>query len=132
VSGTTPDRYAYKNWFPSGNSYSFTWAVTGSLLNFLYFDFPGGTPNGIKLGTSSTGTSGNSKGDVFFYDWGLGEGISHASIMVGTGTSANGCVGDYVDYHSKPKKHIFWSLRHENADLMDTTVITLVHISASN
>lgn len=133
VLGGAPDRYAYKNWFPSGNSYSLTWTVVQANMNFLYFDNPGGTNNGLALGTSSTADTFNGVGDVFYFDWGEGLGNSHMNIDVAFGTDpVSGWVGDLVDQHSPPRHKAFWSLRPYNANLMNTTVITLVHILPTN
>jgi hypothetical protein len=62
------------------------------------------------------------KGDVLFYDWGQGLGVSHASMMVGSGTDSDGYVGDWVDTHTNDHRDEFWTLKESNSYWEDTTV----------
>ncbi len=62
------------------------------------------------------------KGDVLFYDWGQGMGVSHVSMMVGSGTDTDGYVGDWIDQHSNDRYHEFWTLKETNAYWQTTTV----------
>ena len=68
---------------------------------------------------------------MIFYDWGLGEGVSHASIQVVYGTDEMGWTGDLVDAHTNPHRHAFWSLRDYNANY-STTWVSVEHIAATN
>jgi hypothetical protein len=71
-------------------------------------------------------------GDVLFYDWGDGAGISHSAIQVGIGLdSASGFSGNYVDYHTTDSYHHFWSLLPYNSRWASTTIY-FMHISANN
>ena len=65
-------------------------------------------------------------GDVLFFNWGQGEGLSHAVIQVGIGTDPNlypnqVWYGNYIDEHTNNRKHAFWSLKPYNADWKTTT-----------
>jgi hypothetical protein len=140
-SGTI-DRYSVKNWYVRRLSngaldwaYSFT--VVKDSLDFLYFDYPGGFANGLALGTATqTTATANSVGDVFYYDWGQGPGLSHESIKVAHGTDPDPThghwIGDLIDAHDSDHFHAYWSLRPYNADLMNSTHIILVHIDVNN
>jgi hypothetical protein len=140
MQGVGNDRTHYTNWWVNhdifGFHWSFSWTVAPDLLNMLYYDGPGGFPVVYK-GPTQEGyynhTSGGAKGDVLFYDWGAGEGVSHTSIQVANGTDPiSGWTGDLVDTHSTDHKHAFWSLQPYNSDRSSFTYITVVHVSASN
>jgi cell wall-associated NlpC family hydrolase len=62
-------------------------------------------------------------GDVLFYNWGQGMGISHAAIQVGTSG-----LGSYVDEHTSNRKQVFWTLKPYNPFWATTTVYE-VHIT---
>jgi hypothetical protein len=147
MSGVGYDETKYLNWWvlkgPQGTfSWSFSWTVSSDLLNMLYYDYPGGFPVVYKSPSqqgSGSASSGGAKGDVLFYDWGAndtggyGIGVSHATIQVGHGTDPDSLwVGDYVDEHTRDRKHAFWSLKPYNADRASTTYITVVHVSPNN
>ena len=94
-----------------------SWSVAHDLYTFLIDNVPGGIPEG-----SFSYNNGKNKapaftpnsvvtGDVLFYDWGTGMGISHDSMQVGWGTDAYGYYGNWVDEHNNYRKHIFWTLR---------------------
>ena len=133
TSNAGGDRSTLANWFANGNSTgnaSFSWSIAPDLMQFLYWQTYGGyarvyAPN--QLGAKS----GVGIGDVLFYDWGQGEGVSHATIQVAYGTDPKGFTGDLVDEHSNDRKHVFWSLEDYNADLSGTTMITAIYISTS-
>ncbi len=55
------------------------------------------------------------KGDVPFYDWDKGQGISHSPMMVGSGTDSANFTGDWIDQHSNPMYHEYWTLEETNA-----------------
>ena len=120
-------------------TWSHSWSVSGDYYNFLSWHYPGGYPQGTAPGTSTGYYTPNSvvTGDVLFYDWGQGMGISHMSIQVGIGydpANPNGQVwyGNYVDTHSTNRYHAFWSLYPYNAAFRATTTIYFMHIDASN
>ncbi|MBC9729843.1 amidase domain-containing protein [Streptomyces sp. TRM68367] len=149
--GGYPFRNAFNNatsdtsWWIEGSGYStsnFTWSdswsVADGYYNFLMADLPGGIPEGTASGTSTAywTPSAMVDGDMLFYDWGQGLGISHATIQVGYGIDPNQYPnkvydGNYVDEHTTNRYHAFWSLYPYNPNA-STTTIYFVHIDASN
>jgi hypothetical protein len=116
-----------------------SWSVAADYYTFLFEDIPGGIPEGAAAGTSTNYYTPNSvvTGDVLFYDWGQGLGVSHATIQVGIGydpNKPNGQVwyGNYIDEHTNNRYHAFWSLYPYNAADRATTTIYFMHIAASN
>jgi hypothetical protein len=138
-NATSPDRsqwWIHYNSFWDNFTWSDSWSHAHNLYNFLLESYPGGTQQGIARGSSTTRYTPNSvvTGDVLFYDWGGGEGISHSAIQVGIGDDAkygHAWYGNYVDYHTNDTYHAFWSLRPRNA-MWSTTTIYFMHISSSN
>jgi Putative amidase domain len=121
----------YQSWYYNSHGNSFTWSVAPDLLNFLYYDYPGGYPVAYRSPYQSN-YSGGQIGDVIFYDWGYGEGVSHTSIQVAVGTDPNSLwYGDLVDQHITDRKHAIWSLRPYNGNAA-TTYMTVVHVDAGN
>ena len=119
-------------------NFSTSWINVQSYDNFLMVDSPGGIPEGTAPGSSTNPYTPDSvvTGDVLFYDWGQGEGMSHAAIQVGIGTDPNMYpnqvwYGNYIDEHTNNRGHAFWSLKPYNAYWASTTVY-FVHISANN
>ncbi|MDT7805889.1 MAG: hypothetical protein QOI78_9322 [Actinomycetota bacterium] len=114
-------------------SWSLTWSVANSYYNFLLAYSPGGVREGTAPGTATNYYTPDSviTGDVLFYDWGQGEGISHAAIQTGIGTDFSGFYGNYVDYHTTDRYHAFWSLVMYNS-LASTTTVYFVHIFPNN
>ena len=120
-------------------AYSHSWAVVQDYWYWLIGQNPGGTQegsfsynNGHNRAPAFTPNSVVT-GDVLFYDWGTGLGISHTSIQVGWGTDQYGYYGNWVDTHTNSHKHIFWTLKDApgNTNWMTTTV-WYMHIWASN
>ena len=130
TSTTSDDHYwfflftsKYRNYI-----YSHSWAVAYDLFTFLRNDVHGwkGTfsyDNGQNKAPAFTPDS-IVTGDVLFYDWGTGEGISHASMQVGIGTDQHGYYGNLVDAHTNAEKHLFWTMKDApgNTNWMTTTV----------
>lgn len=115
-------------------NYSHTWSVANDYRNFLILRYPGGIDEGWAHGSSTANYTPNSMvtGDVLFYDWGQGEGVSHAAIQVGIGTDpGSGWVGNYVDQHSTNRRHAFWSLKPYNVH-WSTTTVRFEHIATNN
>lgn len=119
-------------------SWSDSWAVADGYYNFLMADNPGGVPEGTAPGTSNAYWTPSAvvDGDVLFYDWGQGLGISHSTMQVGYGVDPNMYPnqvwdGNYVDEHTSNRYHAFWSLLPYNPNA-STTTIYFVHIQASN
>ncbi len=148
-AGGQPNAYGYgdpadlRNWweFPKsdvsdiyifGRPASYSATVVPDLKTFL-INSGWGTAEGnfsYKSGNPAPPFTPGSvvTGDVLFYDWGQGNGISHASMQVGIGTDAYGYYGNWVDEHTSNRKHIFWTLRPVNAYFADTTIY-YVHVS---
>jgi hypothetical protein len=122
-------------WVPAGGfTWSLSWPVTANYYNFLIADSPGGIGEGISPGNTAVNYTPNSvvTGDVLFYDWGQGEGLSHATIQVGIGTDpGSGWYGNYVDEHTNDRYHMFWSGWPYNANAA-TTTIYFMHIDSRN
>lgn len=108
--------------------WSNSWSVSGDLYHFLL-----NTGRGRLVSifypplTETSGSDGGLPGDVVFYDWGQGLGISHASIQVAYGTDPiyHG-TGSLVDQHTSPRYHEIWSLDPTNA-YVQTTYAYVVH-----
>jgi hypothetical protein len=142
MQGFDGDTTKYVNWYIYKENFlnwkhSMSWGSASNLLNFLYYDGPGGSPLAHKTpaqGTSGFHQSGGATGDVIFYDWGLGEGISHVAIQVGYGidNQAPAWEGSLVDYHTTDREKAFWSLRPHNANRAATTYFTVVKINSAN
>jgi hypothetical protein len=66
-------------------------------------------------------------GDVLFYDWGTGLGISHAAMQVAAGRAPNGQVGSVIDEHTSNREHAFWSLKDYDPYWRNTTIY-FVHV----
>lgn len=60
------------------------------------------------------------KGDVLFFEW-TNEGISHANMMVGSGTDGI-YVGDWIDQHSTDRKHEYWVMIPTNPNWQQETI----------
>lgn len=142
MQGFDGDTTKYTNWYIYKENFlnwkhSMSWGSASNLLNFLWKDAPGGSPLAYKApnqGTIGFKQSGGQQGDVIFYDWGMGEGISHVAIQVAFGfdDQAPGWEGSLVDYHSTDREKAFWSLRPHNGNRAATTYFTIVRVSANN
>lgn len=116
-------------WWNWSNSYS----MAPDLYNFLQWHYPGGWNWGTTSGRGTSGRgSGLYTGDVLFYDWGDGKGISHAAIQVnGSYDPSSGWYGNVVDEQTNNRYHAYWSLEPYNYYAANTT-ITLEHIDPNN
>lgn len=112
-----------------------SWGAADGFYRFLLADQPGGKAGGSAPGSSTDYWTPDSQktGDVLFYDWGQGEGVSHAAMQVGYGPDATSpsWKGNYVDQHTSNRYHAFWSLKPYNAAWATTTVY-FMHIDAAN
>jgi|GEM_PF-1077867 len=116
-----------------GWSYSHAFTVTPELYNFLQWHYPGGYNWGSASGS---GTSGHGDplvaGDVLFYDFGDGQGMTHAAMQVnGSYDPTKGWSGPVVDAQTNSRYHAYWSLEPYNAFAYRTT-ITFEHVDAGN
>lgn len=118
------------NWWVASHywwwDWTYSWSSASHLRQFLIWHVPGGYSQGQASGSSASTWTPSSvvTGDVLFYDWGGGEGISHASMQVGWGTDPNsGWYGNYVDQHTTDRRHAFWSLRPYNSQMASTTTV---------
>jgi hypothetical protein len=144
LAGGFPQMYSggssthYDTWWVSGtSSNSNSWSVAPILMNFLWVHNPGGIYTAFWTpGVGSGKASGTKPGGLIFYDWGwLGgnEGVSHASIVVATGTDpGSGWTGDLVDSHTSPRYHAYWTLEPYNPDNSGSTAYTVVGIAQGN
>lgn len=109
-----------------------SWSVAYNHYDFELKHYPGGWSNGTRAGTD-VGATVNTIGDLYFYDFGDGYGINHASIEVAYGQDPNHTelTGDLVDAHTSSRYHAIWSLRPYNA-WASTTTVYLIHIDPAN
>jgi hypothetical protein len=144
----TGNVYDDHNWFifqpwPFYWWFSHSWSVAPELRNFLLLDWYGGWWRGETTGNSNTSTDfwrrwptymGLTRGDVLFYDWGRGQGWSHASMLVAQGgySSGNHWYGDLVDAHSNNHWHAFWDLSEYNANYLWSTNVDAWHVDSRN
>lgn len=131
-SSSTDDTqwWLHYNSFWNNFTWSNSWSVSLDNLVFLQNQDPGGSM-GSLLGsqyTSGYAPSGMMNGDTLYYDWGTGEGISHATIQVSVGTDpVSQYFGTLVDQHTNDRYHAIYTLQPYNANWM-TTTIYLEHI----
>lgn len=114
--------------------FSHSWSVAADLRQFLIYHYPGGYSQGTAPGSSTNYWTPDAvtTGDLLFYDWGRGEGISHVGMQVGYGTDPDmGWNGNFTDQHQTDRRHAFWSLRPYNNDWPSTTIY-FMHIAANN
>ncbi|PVA22673.1 amidase domain-containing protein [Mycobacteroides abscessus] len=125
VNNNTEDQ-----WFNTSlkaGSPSAAWDNANGLYNYINNGFGKGSggPVGSVIGTTTFNPSaaswdpnylssiGMKPGDLIFYDWNNGEGISHAAMYVGPkGFVDMPGVGDAVDYHTNNVQHHSWALPH--------------------
>lgn len=133
------DRAADSEWWarlqPFGwYNYTYTWSVASELRLYLLWGRPGASSQGSAPGSSEQYWTPDivTSGDPIFYDWGLGEGISHAAIQTGYGDDPNSDLsGNFVNQHSNNRKHAFWSLKPYN-EYWRSTKVHFVHIYPSS
>ena len=114
--------YADANWYylpPSTATAS--WSLAADLGTYLTYNHPNRLL-GVARGDHEDAYSLLQAGDVFFYDFGDGNGISHSTIMTGSGWFQNDPdtwdpnqawmwhYGDYIDQHSHSRFHQAWNL----------------------
>jgi cell wall-associated NlpC family hydrolase len=128
------DWFSYKdssgNW-QYGKSGYHPWTVAPDLYDYLTKKTGYGqlinTFQGPQKG--KTPRNGLAPGDVLFYDWGTGEGISHAAIMTFPGLDSNTRYYDQADEHTSDRLRVFWTLE-DYWDGLDPTKVKVycVHI----
>jgi hypothetical protein len=109
------------------------------------YNFERGSGRGSTLATYWAGSSTlpqvpsgfSPSGDLAFYDFGDGKGISHVAIAVGSGAdNYNGCTGcanrygTLVDSHDSDRYHVIWHLNSVNTR-WQYTYVTLVHLNST-
>lgn len=121
---------------PGYSPHSNSWAVAADLYSFLHLHSPGGHDEGTASGASTYPFTPDAmlSGDVVFYDFGQGAGISHAAIQVGTGTDpSSGLYGNLIDQHTNNRQHAFWSLQpYNDPTQISVTTIYFVHVDSGN
>jgi hypothetical protein len=115
--------FASWNWWTMEWTWSTEWSVAPQLRAYL-LDYGYGSEIGTDSGTSTNPITGLAPGDLLFYDWGQGEGISHVAVL----TTPSPYGDDLVDQHSVPLAGAFWTLETQN-QYRDTTTIHFVHIN---
>lgn len=133
VGGSTTSDY---NWFAQSQWWGWnttnSWRLVVNQYNFQNNHYPGGWSNATRAGTDG-GATVNTIGDLYFYDFGDGAGLSHMSIEVAYGADATYPTwnGDLVDAHCNDRYHAIWSLAPYNA-LRSTTTVYLMRIDVNN
>lgn len=99
---TSNDAY----WFVLYPGYLQAWSHSWSVVQDYWYWLIGQNPGGTQEGSFSYDNGHNRApaftpnsvvtGDVLFYDWGTGLGISHVSMQVGSGTDQYGYYGNWV------------------------------------
>ena|ERR1041385_6347495 len=128
------DHYWWLQWNPYLDwTFTDSWADTKDLYQFEMWHIPGGADYGVVQPGWTHLSSGRSVGDLFFYDWAGNGDITHASMMVATGTDPNNTswVGDLIDQHTTDRYHAYWTLAPYNPQVL-TTKIHRVKIYATN
>jgi cell wall-associated NlpC family hydrolase len=96
-------------------------SISATVAIDLYQNFQS-SPDATYVGSYSYAADGAppkympskiTKGDVLFFDW-TGSGISHANMMVGSGTDSGGYVGDWIDQHSTDRFQEYWVMIETN------------------
>jgi hypothetical protein len=124
--------YAYNNPI-TGWSHTVSLAWDNANSNFNYETQQNGGIVTYKVNASNSQYfdhfDGISAGDMLYFDWGRGEGLSHAAIQVNTGTSHydNNWTGDLSDQHSPYRLHVSWNHIEVNADWGTTTIWEVSH-----
>lgn len=137
-SSVTDDHYWWGYWLLWDFNHSHSWAVAPDHYNFQMWHYPGGWLEAVVNSSDSAywGAYDNVNmigGDVLFFDWGKGEGMSHAAFQVWPGYSqyTSNWYGDLSDQHTTDRYHVSWSHIEVNAD-WPTTTIYEVHIDDRN
>ncbi len=129
-----------------GDSYSNAWTVANDLKNYMKNNLgaerlvskwrrTGRSSDGSYSYVNNSNNLTNAGIEVVFYDW-RGDGIiDHASIVVGTGNSADGSAykgssyGDLVNQNSTDRKQTLWHLDQYNTKNRDYTEIYAFRLS---
>lgn len=134
LNGSNTDDH---NWYVTTNTgggivWTHSWTVASDLENFLINDSSRGTFVTLAYGYYGSSTDNVNIGDTLFYNWGQGQGISHAAIQVAQSGSdqysSPAMQGDLADQHTNARYHIIWNLSSKNAYWATTTVYE-VHIN---
>lgn len=116
-------------WMDSNNGqWTHSWTLSSDLYSFL--NSGRGALRAIWYPPLNyAGDDLGSTGDVLVFDWGRGQGISHADIQVAYGTDPNypSFSGSLVDQHSYPRYHEIWTLYPTNAWWRTTTAYVIHH-----
>jgi cell wall-associated NlpC family hydrolase len=117
--------FCYKNWY-GGFSYGKPWSVAVYHQIWL-IENEGGTIVGM-WGPTQQGDINYSLrfGDVLIYDWGTGEGWSHAAIVTDYGQDPHSPhYGDLQDQHTTDRKWAIWHLKPYNKYSSTTTIMAI-------
>ena len=140
---TNDDHNWYMRYSPYRNitRYTLSWSVAPDQYSFQIYHYPGGYQQAV-VSLSSNASAYTSQfdapamigGDVLFYDWGDGNGISHSAIQIPTGYSSEGSqsYGDLLDAHANNHYHASWNFRESNGAYWRTTTIFEMHIDNAN
>ena len=112
--------YPYYWFYYNESDYTATWTVVLSFKSYMVDQAAHATILSTTMNATYTSAS---KGDVYMYDWGRGDGYSHLSISPGFGAFANyydsakamnyrsvtSGSGDWLDQHSTDRYHAPWN-----------------------
>lgn len=111
---------AYDDWLSGGVSpwkpYTDSWINVTGFLDFWSWH---NAYSGLILEDKTSSYTSAVKGDLYAYDWGGGDGISHLAMEAGWGArpsayAADGS-GDYVDQHTTDRFHSPWNYGYLHA-----------------
>jgi hypothetical protein len=121
----------------AGNEYTTSWSVAKTSHTFLKWNL--GNTSEVTIDTRpnnppNTVPNPVTDGDIVYYNWGdlhsgSGDGIDHASIVVGNGTDPqSGASGTLINEHTSDRRHAIWDLWPYNAAYRTTTSCHLIHV----
>ena len=130
------ENYVIGYWFRT-----YSWSVAPDQYQFQMNHYPGGWLEEVVTPSDTDYWSFYDNqymigGDLLFFDWGQGEGMSHVAIQVYPGYSQYEQPGvqwwgDLSDQHTNDRYHSSWSHTEVNYD-WPTTTIWEVHIDDRN
>ena len=115
-----------------GFSWSHSWSVALDNLTFFQNQWPGGSMGSLPPGGTYNPylPGAMTIGDTIYYDWGVGQGISHSTIVVspyGEDSGSPGYYGALVDEHTNDRSNVVYNLGPYNV-YWQTTTLYFEHI----
>ncbi|MDE4543121.1 amidase domain-containing protein [Thermoanaerobacterium sp. R66] len=121
--------YIYKNL--TGFYWGNAWSVAKDLMSWLLYYEGDNYQGATYIGNWGPDYQPDSNsliqfGDVLIYDWGTGEGWSHAAIVADYGQDPNSpYYGNLQDQHTTDRKWAIWHLKAYNKNWRTTTIAVI-------